>query len=195
MSSGDKNDPYPFSVNEANKISQIHVVYQMMRRHPSIDSRDYDIPYLAGYSKDWTTKPVIYIDRNLPKWNFKGKPILANQFLILHEQTEKALIDALTAAKKDAAVLQLLLLALRMKNAVDNVYYHCHGVATAMEMNAVKLQYGQDGLDSYNGFMRGQILRASREPIRSVPADLDMTPYQGNDAEDKRLRTLMLRAM
>ena len=49
----------------------------------------YDVPYLAGYSKDGTT---IYIDRRLPR--YFGKVDLY-KYLAVHEISEKVLEDEL----------------------------------------------------------------------------------------------------
>ena len=55
--------------------------------------RTYDIPYLAGYSKDAKT---IYIDRHMPEsFISNGCTIQTDRFLILHETVEKTLIDQL----------------------------------------------------------------------------------------------------
>ena len=49
-------------------------------------SREFDIPYLAGYSRDGKT---IYIDRHMPKWfTFQSRRINTDRFLILHEAVE-----------------------------------------------------------------------------------------------------------
>ena len=192
MSGGDKNDPLPFTIEEANNILHFPTVARMMRRNPKINSRDYDIPYLAGYSKDGET---IYIDRDLELWTYLSKEILTNRFLILHEKVEKAIIDAIQQSGGDAKELQRLLILLKMTGADDQIYYHCHGVATACELYAVKLQHGASGVKSYNSFMGTQIKRAEDERIRRVPADLDMTPYGGNDRQDVHLRAVMHAAM
>src|SRR5690349_5724146 len=63
-----------------------------VQRRVKVD-RTYDVPYLAGYSKDGKT---IYIDCDLPKTFAHGKrrwPV--HPFLILHESVEKALVDQL----------------------------------------------------------------------------------------------------
>ena len=54
--------------------------------------RDHDIPYLAGYSVD---RSKIYIDRHLEKQftDHLGRRHDVDPFLILHEATEKAMID------------------------------------------------------------------------------------------------------
>ena len=71
MSSGDKgNVPFKYTLAEANKVIQLSQVDRYMRRVASINSHSWDIPYLAGYSKDGRT---IYIDRDLQKWQWLGK--------------------------------------------------------------------------------------------------------------------------
>ena len=73
----------------------------------------------------------------------------------------------------------------------DDVYYHAHGVATCAEEYGVHLQYGASGLKSYNRFMDTQIKRAEDERIAASRLDLDMTPYEGKDAKDVKLRRVM----
>src|SRR5258708_872858 len=55
--------------------------------------RSHDIPYLAGYSIDGRR---IYIDRHLPPtFEHRGKKFGVDRYLLLHEEVEKTLIDAL----------------------------------------------------------------------------------------------------
>ena len=55
--------------------------------------RTWDVPYLAGYSRNGKT---IFIDRHLPKsFTTRGKRVFVDQFLILHEAVEKSLVDEL----------------------------------------------------------------------------------------------------
>src|SRR5947209_18839599 len=56
-------------------------------------SRDYDIPYVAGYSVDGRT---IFIDRHMPKsLAVAGRRVGTDRFIALHEIIEKALLDQL----------------------------------------------------------------------------------------------------
>jgi len=182
MSSGDKNDPIPFTFKEASAVLALPQVLPFLRRPFKVNSKDWDIPYLAGYSKDGSW---IFIDRDLGHWR-RG---LTRPFLIGHEHDEKSVADAIAALRGEA--LRELLAMLRMAHTHDQVYYHCHGVATAIEEHAVWLKYGKRGVDSYNAFMQTQIKRAEDERIRRVPAVLDMLPYQGSDHQDVRLRHVM----
>jgi hypothetical protein len=60
-----------------------------IRRRVKIVSRDYDIPYIAGYSTDGHT---VFIDRHLPKsFRWLTKTVHVDQFLLAHECVEKAL--------------------------------------------------------------------------------------------------------
>ena len=190
MSSGDKNDPYPVDALTANRIIMLPPIARMMRRNPKIDSRNWDIPYLAGYSVDGDK---IYIDRDLGLWMYQGRQVSTNRFLILHERIESACIDAIDYSRGND--LAQILTMLKMTAPDDELYFHCHGVATALEEHAVKLAYKEAGLSSYNAFMKTQVKRAEDERIRRVPANLDMTPYEGKDAQDVRLRYVMERPM
>jgi hypothetical protein len=189
MSGGDKDDPFPFTLPETKAILNLPVVAKQMARRRAINTKDWDIPYLAGYSKDGHT---IYIDRDLSDWTYENKTIDPDRFLKLHEEVEKSVIDAIQQAKDHD--LQVLLACLRMKSPKDEIYYHCHGVATCAELYAVELAFGKVGLASYNKFMKSQVKRAEDERIRRVPVALDMTPYGGDDVQDRRLRAAMKRA-
>jgi hypothetical protein len=189
MSAGDKNDPVPFTFEQANTIIRLPLVDRYMRRGYQVNPRDFDIPYLAGYSRTGISPKTIYIDRDLGQWSYLSQRIDTDRFLLLHEHVETSLIDAIK--ENEGLELQRLLILLRMTGPDDQIYYHCHGVATACEEYMVKLQYGASGVASYNRFMLTQIKRAEDERIRRVPSDLDMTPYEGDDPMDVRLRRVM----
>ena len=57
---------------------------------------DYDVPYVAGYSKDGKT---IYIDRHFP---LKMGKVDIEPYILTHEMTEKALIDIYHLEYQDA---------------------------------------------------------------------------------------------
>lgn len=129
--------------------------------------RDHDIPYLAGYSVD---RSKIYIDRHLEK-NFKdhtGRHHEVDRFLILHEATEKAMIDSWGLH-----------------------YQHAHQIALRAEEAAVRAS----GIlwHDYDHFMQQWIKRADSGKVSKVPADLDLTPYL--DENDHDLIKAMQRAM
>jgi hypothetical protein len=119
--------------------------------------RDHDIPYLAGYSEDGKT---LYIDRSMPKgFNYNGKFVETDRFLLLHEGVEKALISLF-----------------------DLRYQFAHQVALRAEMAAVaaaKIKWS-----AYDRFMQKWIKKIGDEPLTNVPADLDLRPYRDeNDAD------------
>jgi hypothetical protein len=129
--------------------------------------RTYDIPYVAGYSKD---KPVVYIDRNVPPSFTDSKGIVRNiyRYLILHEAVEKSLID----------VLKLY-------------YQHAHQIALRIEVEAVKA----DGLswDEYDQFIKNMIPKIGNKTILQVPKDLNLTPYI--DKKENEILVIMRNAM
>lgn len=129
--------------------------------------RDHDIPYLAGYNVKRTR---IYIDRHLEKSfvDHRGHSHQVDRFLILHEATEKALIDCW------------------------NLHYqHAHQIALRAEEAAVRAA-GIEWRD-YDRFMQQWIKRADSDKVTKVPADLDLTPYL--DENDGELIKAMQRAM
>lgn len=128
---------------------------------------DHDIPYLAGYSVD---RSKIYIDRHLGKVfvDHLGNHHEVDRFLILHEATEKAMIDCWS--------LQ---------------YQHAHQIALRAEEAAVRAA-GIEWRD-YDRFMQQWIKRADSGKITKVPRNLDLTPYL--DENDNELIKVMQRAM
>jgi len=120
------------------------------RRVKKLD-REHDIPYLAGYSKDGKT---IYIDRHMPReWEYDGRTIDTDRFLLLHEEVEKTLIDQL-----------------------DLHYLHAHQIATRAEEAAVRAA-GISWHD-YDRFMQKYVKEMGDERLTKVPADLDLKPYR-----------------
>jgi hypothetical protein len=129
--------------------------------------RDHDIPYLAGYSVD---RKKIYIDRHLEKSfiDHLGHRHDVDRFLILHEATEKAMIDTWGLH-----------------------YQHAHQIALRAEEAAVRAQ-GIEWRD-YDRFMQQWIKTADSSKLTKVPANLDLTPYL--DENDGELIKVMQRAM
>jgi hypothetical protein len=82
-------------------------------RHRVRVNRDYDIPYIAGYSRDGNT---VFIDRHLPRsFRWLAKTVRVEPFLLIHEIVEKALLDELRLH-----------------------YLHAHQIALRAERDAVK---------------------------------------------------------
>lgn len=120
--------------------------------------RTWDIPYLAGYSRDGKT---IFIDRHLPEFiETRTGKFDVDPFLILHESVEKALIDQLGL-----------------------VYQHAHQIALRAEEAAVRAA-GMKWRE-YDAFMQAYIKSAGHENLKKIPPDLDIKPY--HDESDTAL--------
>jgi len=122
-------------------------------RRPIID-RDHDIPYIAGYSRDGRT---IYIDRHLPRsFQFRGRRVLPERFLVLHELIEKSLLDEMRLH-----------------------YLHAHQIALRTEQAAVRAA----GISwhAYNDFTKAYEKKIGDERLVKVPRSLDLTPYRDED--------------
>lgn len=127
-------------------------------------NKEYDIPYVGGYSTDGAT---IYFDRHLPdkikiQRDRTVKEIDPIPFLIRHESFEKTLIDQLHFN-----------------------YQHAHKLATAYERRGVMEMLGPGWWDSYQRAFKPFIKADAHEQLKKVPKDLDLTPYQ--DEHDNRL--------
>jgi len=133
------------------------VVKALRRRVPTVD-HSYDIPYLAGYSKDART---IYIDRHLPR-SFRSwtKRVAVAPFLLTHEIVEKALLDELGLH-----------------------YLHAHQIAIRSEQAAVEAAGVSWG--AYQRFIKKHEKQIEEEALKRVPHDLDLTPYR--DQKDFKL--------
>lgn len=112
-------------------------------------NRDFDIPYLCGYSKDAKT---IYIDRHLPKMKTRGH-FDSDDALIMHEATEKA-----------------------MENTYHMEYAKAHQIALRAEKAYVESQ--GISWKGYNYFMQKYIKKAGDERLTETPKDLDLQPYR-----------------
>src|SRR5579871_4426498 len=114
-------------------------------------NREYDVPYIAGYSRDGRT---VYIDRHLPfAFVWLMRPVKVEPFLLTHEIVEKALLEALRLH-----------------------YLHAHQIALRAERDAVKAA----GVSwwAYQRFMKKYEKPISEEAIQHVPGELDLTPYR-----------------
>jgi len=130
-----------------------------MKAKPRID-REHDVPYVAGYSKDGKT---IYIDRHL---ELTDDGVDIEPFLIIHEHTEKSLIDVFGLH-----------------------YQEAHKIAEHMENEAVK-KSGKLTVHEYESHYNKYIKEISYEKIERPPPDLDLTPYKG-EKDVLLLRKLM----
>lgn len=130
--------------------AMLEYAVQAILRRRKLD-RSYDIPYLAGYSRDALT---IYIDRHLPKsFSTSGRRVGIDRFLILHEAVEKALLDE-----------------------IGLHYQHAHQIALRVEESAVRAV----GISwrEYDRFMQQHIKDVGDEKLHRIPLDLDIKPYR-----------------
>src|SRR5438105_4688598 len=120
-------------------------------RRVRVVNREYDIPYVAGYSVDGHT---VFIDRHLPRtlrsWT---RTVRVDPFILTHEIVEKALLDELRLH-----------------------YLHAHQIAIRAERDAVKAA----GVSwwAYQGFIKRHEKAIEEEALVKVPAALDLTPYR-----------------
>ena len=126
----------------------------VLKRVKQVD-RSYDIPYVAGYSRDGRT---VFIDRHMPRgFAWRRRRIETDRFLVLHEMVEKTLLDQLRLH-----------------------YLHAHQIALRTEQAAVR-GAGIRWRD-YDHFTKLNEKKISDERLTRVPRALDLTPYR--DEED-----------
>ena len=127
--------------------------------------RRFDVPYLAGYSRDGKKG---YLDRHLPKFLKVGRRrVDVWPFVILHETIEKALVDQLKLVYQDA-----------------------HQIAQRVEQAAIRAA----GISwrQYNRFIQQQVDRVLENLSPRLPPDLDLEPYR--DEQDwEELRRMQRR--
>jgi hypothetical protein len=115
-----------------------------------IVNRTFDIPYIAGYSRNGKT---VFIDRHMPaSFATEGKRVKTDRFLVLHELVEKSLLDELRLH-----------------------YLHAHQIALRSEQAAVRAA-GVSWHD-YNAFTQANEKKIGDERLQRVPETLDLTPY------------------
>jgi hypothetical protein len=126
-------------------------VIKAIGRRVRVVNRSYDIPYIAGYSKDGST---VFIDRHVPRTvRFLTRKVRIDPFLLTHEIVEKALLDELRLH-----------------------YLHAHQIALRAERDAVKAA----GLSwwLYQRVMKTYEKPIEEEKLQRVPPSLDLTPYR-----------------
>jgi hypothetical protein len=139
------------------------VMVALRRRIRKID-RSYDIPYIAGYSRDGST---VFIDRHMPRsFAYRGRRVQTDRFLVTHEVVEKALLDALHLH-----------------------YLHAHQIALRAEQAAVRAA-GIAWRD-YNRFTKAYEKKIGDERLVRVPRDLDLTPYRDEHDLPELLKIIM----
>ena len=126
-------------------------VVRAIRRRVRLVSREYDIPYIAGYSVDGHT---VFIDRHLPRsFRWLLKTVRVEPFLLTHEIVEKALLDELRLHYLDA-----------------------HQIAVRAERDAM-IAAGVPWW-VYQLFMKRYEKPIEEERLIKVPRNLDLTPYR-----------------
>src|SRR3954466_9852169 len=126
-------------------------VVKAIRRRVKKVSRDYDIPYIAGCSRDGHT---VFIDRHLPRtFRWLLKTVRVEPFIVTHEIVEKALLDELRLH-----------------------YLHAHQIAIRAEQAAVK--GAGVSWSAYQRFTKKYEKQIEFEKLQKVPKTLDLTPYQ-----------------
>jgi hypothetical protein len=132
-------------------------------RRVRVVNHNYDIPYIAGYSKDGHT---VFIDRDLPKsFSFLGRRYRVEPFLLTHEIVEKALLDELRLH-----------------------YLHAHQIAQRVERDAVKAAGAAWWF--YQRFIKKYEKHIEDKRVERVPASLDLRPYR--DEKDFELLQRMV---
>jgi hypothetical protein len=122
--------------------------------------RDFDIPYLAGYSLDGH---AIFIDRHMPKsFVYRNRRVMTDRFLVVHEAVEKSLIQLLGMH-----------------------YLHAHQIALHAEQAAVRAENIE--WEAYDDFMQDYIKVIGDERLTRIPETLDLTPYRDfHDTDELR---------
>jgi hypothetical protein len=138
---------------------------------PREEDNSWDIPYIAGYSKNGH---ILFFDRHLPEiltleLDGNKREFNPRDFLRMHETLEKAIIDALGWG-----------------------YFPAHAAATAYERRGVLQRLGPQWWVPYQHSMDGYAKADEHEKIKRIPKELDLTPYR--DAHDSRLLKYMQRA-
>src|SRR3954464_13724774 len=139
-------------------------VMKALLRRVHMVNREFDIPYIAGYSVDGHT---VFIDRHLPRsFRWLLKTVRVEPFLLTHEIVEKALLDELRLH-----------------------YLHAHQIAVRAERDAVKAA----GVSwwAYQRFIKKHEKQIEEEKLVKVPPTLDLTPYR--DQKDFALLQKLVR--
>lgn len=169
MSAGHRHHDHPVvSLATMERIRKNQDFVQHLYRSRQ-ENNDYDIPFIAGYSKDGNT---IYYDRHLPEeitlhLDGHSQRVNPREFIKLHEEIEKAVIDSMGWG-----------------------YFHSHAVATAFEKRKVLERLGPQWWMPYQHSMDAYAKIDEHEKVTKVPSDLDMTPYHAHPVNKGLLRAM-----
>ncbi len=132
----------------------------------SLNTTDYDIPYIGGYSNNGE---ILYIDRHFPKeLEIDGVTVPVYRYVAYHEYIEKTVLTLFNVK-----------------------YQEAHKLATHAENRKVAML----GINPahYEASLLPHIKTIEHEQLKNVPKDLDLTPYE--DENDKNtLKRLMVTA-
>lgn len=127
-------------------------------------SREFDVPYVAGYSKDGKT---FYIDRELPRgFEHDGDFFVVDTPLMMHEVVEKSIME------EEAGI----------------PYQLAHQIALRAERACVEAA-GIPWVTYNRWFMQWIDRIGGRTRYDDCPPDLDLEPYR--DEDDRKTLTRM----
>jgi hypothetical protein len=161
-------EPAPLNTQVLDRLLRNHDIWLRVHTFCNLNDKEYDLPYLAGYSIDGRT---IYFDRHLPpmlKYSEDGhqREFDPRPYICRHEQMEKACIDIMGWG-----------------------YPRSHAAANAWERRGV-LGAGMMWLP-YNRSLLPSVKADMHEKLKAVPRDLDLTPYKGDPKLLAHLRKCM----
>lgn len=173
MSAGHKYHAYSLSTHELEEALSDTAVEDKLMEDFKIDTT-YDIPFLAGYSKDGKTR---YIDRHFYTDNnpvgtieINNETVDTTPYLVGDPDAEDPI------ARGGHEGVEKACEQLRTKNIQSEPSYdYRHVIATAAERRLVI----KDGLNwqKYQQAYKPFIKADETEKITKLPLDLDMTPY------------------
>lgn len=152
-------------------------VRALLEQHPDLQayldttpviSREYDVPYLGGISKDGK---VVYIDEDLPT-TLPRTGIAPDKYIALHERAE-----------------WWLMTRLNMDYMGRDGTYGAHPHAVRIEHDALIADGGHDP-DAYENELASYIREAEHEDLdpEELPPDLFLGPYEDDeDSLDRKL--------
>ncbi len=160
----------PYYIDEINAITRLPQVDLYMRRPRDIVGRTYAVPDFGGHSGDASK---IYVDCDLPRWQWLGQQVPVSRFVILRELYTSSLIDAL--ASLDGRPRSGLLVRMRMVNKDDSPFQHSYSVGVGAVKYAVTLQYGASGFRSFERFTEANS-KTFDQCAGNLPPDLRRMP-------------------
>lgn len=155
--------PGEFTFGEVTAMMQIPSVFEAMKRGYKIEAHKWSVPDVSCHSPDGK---IIYIDKDLEHWRFKGKPIDCMRFLLLKEHLAMSIIAAFRGGTPiDRAKLYLLL---QMTAPAEQLADRAKAAAKLIEEYPVRLSHGRAGLRSYRRFMAAQAAKPMTGLFRPI---------------------------